>query len=90
MSALVAETKRAWEALGKIQYGPTEAEKPSLRFRRSIYVTADLKAGERLTNENIRIFRPGYGLEPKFYSILLGRRINREVKKGTPLSWDLV
>jgi len=59
MDALITETGRAWQALGGIHYGPTEAEKSSMRFRRSIYVTQDVKAGELLTRENLRIIRPG-------------------------------
>jgi pseudaminic acid synthase len=87
MAALVAETKRAWQALGNIQYGPTEAEIPSLRFRRSIYITADIKAGDRLSPENMRIIRPGYGLAPKFYEILIGKQVKQSLKKGTALAW---
>ncbi|MCA9725899.1 MAG: pseudaminic acid synthase, partial [Kurthia sp.] len=67
MKALVEETERAWQAIGKVTYGPTEKEKASLKFRRSIYVAKDIQAGESFTEENIRIVRPGYGLEPKYY-----------------------
>ncbi len=73
MKALVEETERAWQAIGKITYGPTEKEKASLKFRRSIYVAKDIKAGEIFTEENIRIVRPGYGLEPKYYPTLLNK-----------------
>ena len=89
MAALVAETERAWQALGGIQYGPTEAEKPSLRFRRSIYIAQDLKACEVLTRENLRVIRPGCGLPPKYYDILLGNEVRKAVEKGTPASWSL-
>lgn len=90
MHALVIESKMAWEALGQIYYGPTNAEKNSLKFRRSLYVAQDMEAGEVFTKENLRSVRPGYGLPPKFYNILLGKRVNRHVKKGTPASWELV
>ena len=90
MAALVAETERAWQALGGIQYGPTDAEKPSMRFRRSLYIAKDMKAGDVLTAENLRIIRPGYGLAPKYYEILLGRRVNQDLVKGTPMQWDFV
>jgi pseudaminic acid synthase len=89
-AALVVETGRAWQSLGKVAYGPTEAEKPSLIFRRSIYVAKDLKAGDVLTPENLRCVRPGLGLAPKFYEMLIGRRVSRDVKMGSPIQWDLV
>ena len=90
MRALVAETKRAWQALGKVSYGPTEKEKKSLIFRRSLYIVQDMKKGDILTKENLRAIRPGLGLAPKYYDMLLGKHVNRDVKRGIPLSWDLV
>ena len=90
MAALVTETERAWQALGGIQYGPTEAEQGSMRFRRSLYIAQDIKAGEVLTRENLRIIRPGFGLAPKYADRLLGRRVTKTVKAGTPMAWDLV
>jgi pseudaminic acid synthase len=90
LAALVVETERAWQALGKVTYGPTEAEKGSLVFRRSIYVAEDLKAGDVLTSRNLRCVRPGLGLPPKYYDVLLGRRVVRGAKKGTPMQWDLL
>ncbi len=88
MTALVSETKRAWQALGRIHYGPTDAEKPSLQFRRSIYIAADTKAGDELTRENLRIVRPGLGLAPKHYESLIGRRVNRDLALGTAMAWE--
>lgn len=90
LRALVAETERAWQSLGRVTYGCSEAEKKSLVFRRSIYVAQDVKAGDVLTRENLRCVRPGQGLAPKYYGILLGRRVNQNVKKGTPMGWGLV
>jgi N-acetylneuraminate synthase len=90
MKALVVETERAWQSLGNVVYGPTEAEKKSLDFRRSIYVAEDVAAGQPLTQENLRIVRPGHGLAPKHYDMLLGRRASRDLKAGTPASWDFV
>ena len=90
LRALVMETERAWESLGTVVYGPTEAERESLVFRRSIYVAQDLKAGEVLTTENLRCVRPGLGLAPKYYEMLLGRRVNQDAKKGTPMRWALI
>jgi pseudaminic acid synthase len=90
MTQLVIETKRAWQALGNISYGPTEKEIKSLVYRRSLYITKDLKAGEQLTHENLRAIRPGLGLPPKYLCLLLGKPVNKNIKKGTAMSWDLV
>lgn len=90
MKALVVETERAWQSLGRVSYGPTKAEAKSLAFRRSIYVAHDVAAGETLTSENLRIVRPGHGLAPKHFDMLLGRQASRDLKAGTPASWDIV
>jgi len=88
-SSLVIETKRAWEALGKISYGPTKDEEKARFRRRSLYIAEDMKAGDVLTGDNLRRIRPGHGLAPKYYNLLLGRRIAKAVKKGEPVSWDM-
>lgn len=90
LRALVIETERAWQSLGQVSYGPNEAEKKSLIYRRSIYVAEDMKAGDVLTPENLRCVRPGMGLPPKYYDMFLGRKVNQNVKKGTPMEWGLV
>jgi N-acetylneuraminate synthase len=90
LAALVLETGRAAAALGQISYGPTEKEKKSLMFRRSLYVVQDIKAGEVLTAENLRSIRPGRGLAPKYYDDLLGRRVTCDVARGTPMTWDIL
>ncbi|MGR8932923.1 MAG: pseudaminic acid synthase [Gammaproteobacteria bacterium] len=90
MAALVVETRRAWQALGQIRYGTTAAEEKSRIFRRSLYVVRDMQAGEVLTEENLRAIRPGYGLAPKFYPKLLGKKVAVDVRKGTPLSWEIL
>jgi pseudaminic acid synthase len=90
MSQLVVETERAWQALGHVSYGATQAELKSLQFRRSLYVTADLEPGAVLDAGNLRAIRPGLGLPPKFLPQVLGKRVNRKVARGTALSWDLL
>jgi len=90
MKMLVEESKHAWQSLGKVQFGPTESEKASLSGRRSIYLSKDMQAGEELTSENMKIIRPNGGLAPKFYDTMLGRKIKIDIKRGTPLSWDLI
>lgn len=90
LASLVTETERAWQALGRIQYGPTEKERASLRFRRSLYVAEDMRAGEVFTAQNLRAIRPGFGLPPRYYETLMGLAVGRDVKRGTPVSWELL
>ncbi len=90
MQALVTETERAWQSLGTVSYGPSAAEKPSLQYRRSLYVTQDIKAGEPFTRDNVRAIRPGLGLPTKHLETFLGRTASRDIRKGTPLKWDLL
>ena len=90
MKQLVIETERAWQSLGTITYGPTEAEIPSLKYRRSLYIAEDMDTGEKLTPKNLRRIRPGLGLAPKYYELLLGKRVAKAVRKGTPVSWDII
>ncbi len=90
MRTLVVESERAWQSLGKVSYGPSEKEKASLKFRRSLYVARDMKAGEVFTKDNLRIIRPGYGLSPKYYDLLLGKTVKQDAKKGDPVRWELL
>jgi sialic acid synthase SpsE len=90
MKALVVESERAWQAMGRIYYGPTAAEKVAVTRRRSIYLSLDVKVGEVLSESNLRVVRPGSGLDPKFLPLVMGRRVRRSVSKGTPLSWGLL
>lgn len=90
MRQLVVEAERAWKAKGVVHYGVQEKEIPSLQYRRSLYIVSDLKVGDVLTRENLRPIRPGLGLHPKYYDLLLGRIVKKEVKRGTPMHWDLV
>ena len=90
MHSLVIEAERAWQSLGKVTYGPSEADLDSIALRRSIYISEDVKAGEVLTTENLRCVRPGMGLLPKYFDVLLGRRVNRDITKGTPMQWELL
>ena len=90
MKELVEETGRAWESLGKAYIGPTEAERSSITFRRSLYIVKDLKAGDILAKENVRAIRPGLGLPPKHLDQILGKKIKSDVKMGTALAWSLL
>ncbi|MCX6834627.1 MAG: pseudaminic acid synthase [candidate division Zixibacteria bacterium] len=90
LRTLTEESRRAWQALGKVHYGISEAEKKSLQFRRSLYVTQDMRKGDRFSSENLRAIRPGLGLAPKYLDMFLGRRVARDTKKGTPVTWELL
>ena len=90
MKQLAVETERAWQALGKVSYGATEAEKKSIAFRRSLYVVQDVKAGDVLTKENVRSIRPGLGLATKYLDVVLGKNVSQDINRGTALTWDLI
>ena len=90
MKQLVIETERAWQSLGKIKYGISEAEKGSLIFRRSLYISEDMKKDDIINEKNLRIVRPGLGLAPKYYDLVLGRTVNQDVKKGTAVNWGII
>jgi N-acetylneuraminate synthase len=85
MSQLVIECERAWQALGSVSYGATTDEKKSIVFRRSLYVVKELKAGDVITKENVRSIRPGLGLPTKYFDVVLGKKVNQDIKIGTPL-----
>lgn len=90
LKLLVEESKRAWESLGKPIVERQSAEENSTQFRRSLYISENMKAGDVLNSKNLRSVRPGYGLPPKHYDELLGKKITADAQKGTPMSWDLV
>lgn len=90
LAALVTESERAWQSLGSVSYGKSSAEESSMQFRRSLYVSKEMKAGEEFTAANLRAIRPGFGLAPRYYDLLIGRRVSKDVAVGTPVSWDLI
>lgn len=85
---LVDESMRVWQSLGKVFYGPTEQESKSIVFRRSIYASNDIQEGECFTKDNIRIVRPGYGLQPQYYDKIIGLKSMRFFKKGDPIKLE--
>jgi len=85
---LVEESKKAFLSIGEVQLGIQEIEKQNLKFKRSIYVVKDIAQGEELTRDNIRIIRPSDGLAPKYFNTVLGKKINKPLKAGTPLAHD--
>ena len=90
MAQLVLESGRAWQAMGQVAYGPTEVEKISLQYRRSLYVVQDIKVGDILTKENLRAIRPGLGLQTKYLEKVMGKAVNQDVKRGTALGWGML
>ncbi|NCI49069.1 pseudaminic acid synthase [Sediminibacterium roseum] len=88
--SLVDETERCFLSLGEVKYGILPDEQKSKTFKRSIYVVEDMNEGDVFTEQNIRIIRPGLGMAPKYMENVLGKKINRSVKKGTALTFDLI
>lgn len=89
-ASMVKHIRDAEKAMGKVSYELSEAELSSRNTRKSIFVSADIKKGEIITPENIRVVRPAYGMEPKYYEDVLGRHANQDIPFGTPLKWELL
>lgn len=85
---MVEEVREVEKALGKVAYGVSKQEEYNTRFRRSLFVVKDIAAGETLTKENIRSIRPSNGLKPKYMKDVLGKKANKPLAKGTPLSFE--
>lgn len=88
--AVVEAIRTAEKALGEVNYEITKQEAKSRVFRRSLFVVKDVKAAEVFTEENVSSIRPGYGLHPRYLKEVLGRRAARDIKRGTPFSWELI
>ena len=89
-SSMVKDIRQAEKAVGCISYGSTRQEESNVVFRRSVFCVKDIKKGEKITEENVRIIRPGYGMEPKFYPEILGQRALKDIKRGTPMQWSMI
>jgi N-acetylneuraminate synthase len=87
---MVRTIRTVERSLGHVQYGARGREASSVSLRRSLFITHDLPAGTALSAENVRSIRPAAGLAPKHYEAVLGRRLAHDVKRGTPLTWDLL
>ncbi|OOE47978.1 pseudaminic acid synthase [Salinivibrio kushneri] len=90
LAALCRDTKTAWQALGHVNYERTEAEKGNVKYRRSLYIVKDIKAGEILTEQHVRSIRPGFGLEPKHLESVLGMKTKTDLARGTPLKFEFL
>lgn len=87
---MVKDIRAAEKAAGRVSYELSAKEKESRKFRRSIFAVKDIKKGEKFTEENIHVIRPGYGLKPKYYEQVLNRKATRDIERGTPLDWSLI
>ncbi len=85
---MVKDIRQAEKAIGCVKYGPTQQEKKNLQFRRSIFCVKKIKKGEKITQENIRVIRPGYGIKPKYYSAILGKTVNKDIEYGMPILFE--
>lgn len=90
LKSLIEETKRAWESLGKVVYGPTDAEQKSLVFRRSIYVAQDINKGDVFTRKNLRVVRPSLGLHPRYLDQILGKKSRSTLRIGDAFRWEFI
>jgi len=87
---LCTATRTAWQALGKVNYEPTEAEKGNVKFRRSLYYVRSLQEGDVITENDIRSVRPGFGLPPKYYETLIGSKVTMSVEENSPVNLESV
>lgn len=90
LALLVKETHTAWQAMGQVTYGGSKAEEKAKQYRRSIYVSRDIQAGEAFSADNLRIVRPAFGLAPKHWPAVMGKKAKKVLAKGTPLDWSLI
>ena len=90
LKSLVEESTKVHDAIGTVNYGILKAERSSLRFKRSIYIVKDIQEGEELTIDNIKIIRPGDGLETKYFETVIGKKTRCSIAKGSPLRWDMI
>jgi len=89
LTALCKGAKIAWQSLGRVDYGRKSSEEGNVKFRRSLYFVKDIKAGEVVTKEHVKSIRPGYGLAPKFYELIIGKTVKQNIQRGTPISKDM-
>ncbi|KZL94099.1 pseudaminic acid synthase [Clostridium magnum DSM 2767] len=87
---MVKSIREVEKALGGVSYELTEKMKNSREFSRSLFVTQDIKEGEKFTEENVRSIRPGFGMHPRYYYDIIGKEAKQNIEKGTPMNWNLV
>jgi N-acetylneuraminate synthase len=84
--ALCRDSKTAWAALGKVDYGRKSSEQGNVKFRRSLYFVKDLKAGDVIAADAVRSVRPGFGVAPKYLEAVVGKRVSIDISRNTPVS----
>ena len=89
-TAMVKDIREAEKALGRVSYELTESEQESRKVRKSIFVSADIKKGDIFTNDNIRVVRPAYGMHPRYFEDIMGKRAAIDIAFGTPLSEEMI
>lgn len=89
-ASMVKDIRIVEKAIGKVKYGPANQEMENKKFRKSIFAVNDIKAGDKLTEDNIKVIRPGYGLKPKYYNEILGKSARFDIKKGTPIKFEII
>ena len=90
LAALCRDSYTAWQALGRVDYGRKSSEQGNAQFRRSLYFVQDMQAGEVVTAQHIRSVRPGFGVPPKFYDAIIGKRVTTDIAANTAVSWDVL
>ena len=90
LKALCDGAKIAWQALGKVDYGRKPSEQANIKFRRSLYFVKDIEAGEIIIEGHVKSIRPGFGLSPKYFDQVIGKKVKRNVKAGTATNWELI
>jgi pseudaminic acid synthase len=89
-SQMVQDIRAVERAVGTISYEISKSEQTNITFRKSIFVVKDIKAGEALSENNIRVIRPGYGLAPKHYESMIGKKAVKDIEEGSPLDWSMI
>ena len=90
LESLVKDCKDAWQSIGKVGFSRPKSEKQSLKYRRSIYFIENLTAGSLITTNSIRAIRPGFGISPKFFDELIGKKVKFDVERGDPVTVDII
>lgn len=90
LKQLVDGVRVAFEALGTVDYGRKSSEQGNVKFRRSLYFVKDLKAGDLITADAVRSVRPGFGLAPKYWDMVIGKTLKKDISRNTPVSWDAI
>lgn len=88
-AAMAADIRQAEKAIGRVCYGVSRQEAENRKLRRSVFSVEEIKKGEKLTEKNVRVIRPGYGLAPKYYTQVLGQTALRDIPRGTPIQFEM-